>query len=666
MTKKQTGGGLRWYGAILIMLVVGLAGCGGGGGGGSATTTGSTTTTTAPTPTVSLKLTDISTGAEKSEVTYGTPLMVSATVRDASGLAVKDAVVSFTVDATLARIRPSAGTALTNASGVATVTLDAASIQAEGAGTVEAKAKVNGADVTGSKGYKVGATNVGLTNMRAAQSPLSPYATTSILVDITGVPASTSMKVNFTSACVAAGRAEIDASVQSVNGTATATYKDKGCGIQSPDTITANVDSSAQATASIPLVVNTPGASSVQFVKAEPATIVLKGTGGAGLKESALVTFKLVDGNNQPVASANVTFDLTARTGGIKLDNTDGIVTKQTNAQGEVSVSVQSGTIPTSVWVTATVGALKTQSSELRISTGLAAQDRFSLSIETLNIEGWSIDGTKTKVSVIASDRLGNPVPDGTAINFISSGAQIQPTCATVSGACSVTFTSANPRPTTNALAPGRVRVVAYSMGEESFLDQNGNNVYDPGEPFNDLGNVIVDANENGIWDASEQFIVYGGNAQYGPYTMACAAPGISYLPVDFSQPATCNAKWYGGAHVRGSGIVVLSGSTAFITQSAFTLPAPACKGGFAFTMRDVNNNPMPAGTTLTVTGAGEGLTYEVSGPVINTSNFGGTGHVISLKIADDKCGGFAADTALLNIKTPSGATTVIPITISR
>jgi hypothetical protein len=42
--------------------------------------------------------------------------------------------------------------------------------------------------------------------------------------------------------------------------------------------------------------------------------------------------------------------------------------------------------------------------------------------------------------------------------------------------------------------------------GEESLVDLNGNGVYDPGEPFIDMGEPCVDVNENGQWDPGEPF----------------------------------------------------------------------------------------------------------------------------------------------------------------
>ena len=48
---------------------------------------------------------------------------------------------------------------------------------------------------------------------------------------------------------------------------------------------------------------------------------------------------------------------------------------------------------------------------------------------------------------------------------------------------------------------------MAYALGEESFIDANGNNSYDSGETFYDLGDIYIDANENGQWDPGETYV---------------------------------------------------------------------------------------------------------------------------------------------------------------
>jgi len=603
----------------------------------------SVTASTVGVPGVSVALTDPGTGNAVSSISPGSPAKVKATIRNSAGSGVPNTVVTFSTNSLLVTMTPTTGTALTDASGVATIQIDAAGLTAAGATTITATASVDGATVSGSTGFSVSAANAALTNMTVGANPLSPYATTSVSVTVTGVPVSTPVTVNFSSICAGTGKATLPASVQTSNGIATATYTDKGCA--SLDTITASVAGLA-VTRTTTLQVTSPGAASIQFVSATPSTIVLKGTGGAGLVESSLVRFRVVDSNNLPVNPAvNVTFDLTTRTGGILLDGSSGAVTKLTDANGEASVTVQSGTTPTAVWVNASLSAttLLTQSNQLRISTGRPAQDRFSLNMAQHNIEGYAINGTTTAVSIIASDRMGNPVPDGTAINFIAEGGQIVPSCATVSGACSVNFTSANPRPTSDSepsgiVTKGRVTVVAYTLGEESFVDANGNNKYDSGETYTDLGDVFIDYNENGAWDSGEQSISYAGNGK------TCAS-SISTSPSAPSKAGTCDGVW-GQAHVRQSDVVVLSGSVGYLNKdvpptSAYvpgtTVPDmtysmkgdTTCIATFNFYAFDQNRNPLPIGTALAATFPGTTLSsVAIVPPAVQDSNQpGGTLH---------------------------------------
>jgi len=666
--------------AVLASLLI-VTGCGGGGGaGGSAAAT--IPTGTAAIPTISVALSDPASSAARTSITLGSPALATATVLDAKGKGVANTIVTFsTTPAGQASITPAAGTALTNAAGAATVQIDPANLASNGAATITATATVGTDTATGSISFNIGSATLGLSGLSAGSTALSAYGTRSITVNVTGVPTTTPVTVNFSSPCsaVSSGKANLPGSVQSVNGVAIATYKDNGCG--ATDTITASI-AGTTVTKTVDLVVTPPSIASIQFVSATPATIVLKGTGGAALSESSIVVFKVVDNNSQPIANANVTLDLTTRSGGILLDNTSaGSVTKQTDPSGQVQVAVQAGTVPTPVWVNASTGGFGSQSTVLRVSTGRPAQDRFSLAVSTHAIEGWNYDGITTNLTAFASDRLGNPVPDGTAVNFIAEGGQVQPSCSTSNGQCAVVFTSTNPRPL-NELPPvgfagvtnGRATVLAYALGEESFIDQSpGNNVYDGVEAFNDLGDAYLDNNENSQWDAGEPFIPFGGG------TSNCAvgilnAGGVATSPYAPNKAGSCDGLW-GQAHVRQQNLIIMSGSTAFVNTArpdgnfvagatpvnlSFPL-AGSCQYTASLYLFDLNRNPMPAGTVLTTSGLSTSISSATPGgtPVADSTDSGGTPISVTIKLALDSCPLLAgAASANLNITTPKGLTT--------
>ncbi len=649
---------------LLCLIAISLTGCAQSDTAAQTTPAGGASSSAGS---ISIVLTDPATGVSLTNISLGSPAKVTATVTDATGASVPNAVVTFTTTATLATMTPSTGTAVTNAAGVASIQIDAASMTAAGATTISATANVAGGAVTSSMGFSVSAANAVLGSFTVGTNPLSPYATTSVSIPVTGVPVTTAVTINFSSICASSGKATLPASVQTVNGVATATYVDKGCA--STDTITASVAGLA-GSKTVSLTVQQPGAASIQFVSATPSTIVLKGTGGVGLSESSLVVFKVVDNNNQPINGVTVQFDLTTRVGGILLDGASVPVSKPTDSNGDATVSVQSGTVPTPVWVTATMTTpnLSTQSNLLRISTGRPVQDRFSLSVGSHNIEGYSFDGVTTTVGVIASDRLGNPVPDGTAVIFYAEGGQIGASCLTgiagtagvagvtgTTGQCSVTFTSANPRPTLDSepngiVTKGRVTVVAYSLGEESFIDLNNNNIYDSGEPFTDLGDVFYDNNENGFWDAGEPIILFAANNQ------SCTNV-IPSSPFAISKTSTCDGVW-GPAHVRQSNMIVMSGSRGFVNMTRPTVAfvpgttapsatysmggATVCDGTFSFYAFDQNRNPLPSGTALAVPSMPSTLSATISPTTVGDSlAAGGTQH--SLLISKSKTAGVCA-----------------------
>jgi hypothetical protein len=203
-----------------------------------------------------------------------------------------------------------------------------------------------------------------------------------------------------------------------------------------------------------------------------------------------------------------------------------------------------------------------------------------------------------TNITVMAADHFNNPVPDGTAIYYTTNGGSIIDSCTTTQGICSVTLRSQNPRP-----ANGRVVVLAYALGEESFTDQNGNGIYDSGEPFDDMPEPFLDINENGIREATEPFVDTNANGVYdgrnGKFN------GISANPL-VTAPTTI--------HDRVSIPIVFSGSTAYITLRDMadspinTVALDVCTDGTAFANNplafkvnvvDVNGNVMPAGTTI-------------------------------------------------------------------
>lgn len=491
-------------------------------------------------------------------VTSASPITVTATVQDATGTPVAGAVVSFKTSGGLGVF--SASSALTGANGVATVTVSPASSTVSGADTIVASATINGTVYSGSIGFSLVASSASITSFTtatgtSASQPLSAYGQTVLTVALAGVSAATPVTVNINSSCVALGKAKISpTSFTATSSPVVFTYQDTGgCGSTlSSDSLTASISGTA-AQQALQLYLSSPAANNIVFVSATPKVIYLQGT---GLTTSSQVVFQVNDAANNPLPNQQVTLALSTSAGGLSLT---GQSPQTSNSAGQVNILVNSGTIPTPVRVVASLASgISTVSSNLAVAVGLPSELNFSLAQGAINIEGMNRDGTLNSYTVIASDRLGNPVPDGTAINFISEGGQVQAVAytATSNGLSSATaqFQSSSPRP-----ADGRITVLAYALGEKSFVDINGNNVFDTNEQYQDLGNPYLDTLYNGVFAPTSvtpnpnQFI-----AQVPPGSAACNTDTTpSPLPVSLqpsvsipSQPNTCTGSW-GKVYVR-------------------------------------------------------------------------------------------------------------------
>ena len=232
-----------------------------------------------------------------------------------------------------------------------------------------------------------------------------------------------------------------------------------------------------------------------------------------------------------------------------------------------MTVRIRSGTVPTPVRVKATLAGttISTVSSNLSVAVGLPSQLNFSLSQGARNIEGYNIDGTSNTYKIIASDRLANPVPSGTSINFVSEGGQVEAIRQTTvsNGLASATsqFQSSDPRP-----GNGRITVVAYALGEESFLDTDGDNVYDSGEYFQDLGDIFLSRRYSKTYEAGkDQYISLDITGSAACVNAPASYPG-NVLGLNQTTPSvggsTCDGTW-GRAYVRRAAETVLSSSAS-------------------------------------------------------------------------------------------------------
>jgi hypothetical protein len=482
------------------------------------------------------------------------------------------------------------------------------------------------------------------------QSPLSAGGSSGLRVDIVdtangNLPFDGTAQVTFSSSCLSQGIAAIEPNPVAVfNGTASATYVARGC--SGDDVITARAvvdDTQLTATGTIEVLPATIG--SIEFIGADPTTI---GIAGSGQVEQSTVRFRVTNQVGGPVVDQDVSFSLNSTVGGISLTPATGT----TNTDGVVQTIVNSGTVNTAVRVTATTTqgdtTLTSQSEQLVISTGLPDQNSFSASAECFNIEGLGRDNIQTRINLLAADRFNNPVPDGTAISFVTEGGAVEPSCITGEanggerGGCSVVFRSQDPRPRefvsflpgppvddgqdevggqslVRGPRAGRATVLVTAIGEESFVDLNGNGRYDDGEPFGDLGEAFRDDNGNGVYDPQDSATGFPGE-EFLDFNSNGVRDAGNALFTGFlcEGPSDCDGTR--SLTVRDEVTIVLSGSSpafdlgrdfsAFgdgVTLNGSNIRVPAGNSVFIqFVLRDVNFQPLPAQTEISVTADGD------------------------------------------------------------
>ena len=708
---KDSSSNHRGLGRIVALCAmaatVALIGCSGQGASsdsssGSGSSGGSGSGTSVTTPQVTLTMVDAATQATSIIAIGGTEAVegiLSAKFVDSNGAIIPNAFVQFSFpDASNSlEFKNSTGATTTDKNGVAKVRVsvtgtatkqDAVIVTATAtlpAGIANSSAGTAGS-TTGATTFSgtfvvtvmptnasvaSGTTTVSMSDLTIGANPLSAYGSTNISVKVAnsdGSALAAPVSINFSSSCASRTppKAFVDASAMTVNGTATIAYRDYGCA--GTDTVTATLSGGVSKVGQLNVAIPAMGA--LQFSGASASNIAIKGVSGGNLPSSAVLTFQLLDQNNQPLQGKDIQFSLDSTLGGVSINPS----VATTDATGKVYTTVTGGSQPTTVSVLArAIGSgIQTQSSQLTVSTGLAAQRRFSIAANKLNIEGYNVDGVTSTITASAYDNSGNPVPDGTAIQFVSSAAGIGNggasggQCLTDKGRCSVTFTSAGTRPNN-----GRVRVLAYTVGEESFVDANNDGMYVQGvdgfdavtspntttvtNTADDVGDAFLDAYEIGHYTLP-------GASYTDPFGVSRTTGTVRYFNLNSSSAFVPANGVYDGTLQAGGGnkkyvfqgvTLVLSTSNALIQASTlpntgfskttvFTLddkcdttsspdqfnPSGGLSGTantYFFKVTDLNGNTMPVGTTITFSSSNGVLLGKTNYEVINGNYKPGT-----------------------------------------
>jgi hypothetical protein len=644
------------WATLAIAALIGLTGCGGGGSdsgcsvyssgcsGGASTSTGSSDSGTVATSTSGTVVLSLS----NNTISASSPGTVTALVKKNDGTALANVMVTFAVTNGSATVSPAR--VMTDATGSASTTLQPVA-GTLGADYVTADVDLSSTTKLSTKAtFTVSSVTVTMTGVSAAPTSVDAYGASVVTASISGASSASPVTVNFSSTCATAGKATLSPTSVTVTGsTASTTYQDKACG--AADRVTAVIAGTSQQ-GSVDLTVKAPSVQSLEFVSASPDKICLA---GSGCSVSSVVSFRVKDQFGNPLKGQTVNFALD-----IPNVATLSTTSAPTDATGIAQVSVSAKTLPTPVRVRGSMtlsdgSAFTTVSNSLSINAGLPTQRAFSFAASAYNVDGLEKDGTESAIRLQLTDRFGNPVPDGTAISLVSEGASVIPArCLTTDGICSVKFVSSNFRP-----ANGRVTVVAYAQGEESFSDEDGDNLYTSGEAFGDLGPVYLDKNESGVMDSS-----------LGEYIVGSVA----------------NGKWDDNTYVRMSRLFTLSSSataprfyqwnsatgtctSTHLGQLSFNPTPAACRQSVRFCMRDGNStaddlggNPVPAGAVLTVATKAKSATALVDGTPVSSVATSPTSHLVMVELSDCSTPLESGGPIDLTVKMPAGQTYTVQI----
>ena len=109
------------------------------------------------------------------------------------------------------------------------------------------------------------------------------------------------------------------------------------------------------------------------------------------------------------------------------------------------------------------------------------------------------------EISVQIGDNNNQLITANRTIFFRTEWGLIEESCITEDGGCSVTWRSGSPD---EMPANFLNNIVAYSSnGQETFLDINGNGLFDDGDSFDDLDEPFIDINESGVFDLGDLII---------------------------------------------------------------------------------------------------------------------------------------------------------------
>lgn len=419
-----------------------------------------------------------------------------------------------------------------------------------------------------------------------------------------------------------------------------------------------------------------PVATKIKWVSTFPSGgVAVAGSGN----ETGYMTFEVDDQYGKPMPGVDVDFAITG-TPLVTLAATSGQTSSSGSNSGEVSVNFTAGTSAGVTSIQATVHAsspVVTVTQNLAVHSGTASASGFSFTCEKYNIPVYTTLQNTEQVTchVALKDNHGNPVDSQPTVAFYTEAGTIAPGSIQVGpdGKATVTFTTdiapgfppanVDPFPADpNQFPVPRVNdepsyqvgaqtfnprdqlitLVAVTLGEEAYTDENANGKFDPGtnETFVDLPDPFVDANDDNTWDAFSA----GGQLEQ----KFCSVQNHPVLPdggFDCSTFSPGNGAWDAKASIWTAIHVVFTGVpqiSNYPNTNGGVMVSPAGSSPQPFVLTGGGTGCIPEGASasmpifayddyLNVPGLGTTITWATpGGPTLSTpknplDNFGST-----------------------------------------
>lgn len=273
-----------------------------------------------------------------------------------------------------------------------------------------------------------------------------------------------------------------------------------------------------------------------------PQTIDIK-VYGVGGNETAIIIYEVRDSLGFPISISQrdtVTFAISGPPvlGGAYVSPAWSL----TNSAGRVATTVNSGTISGVLQIVASLRResdgvwVRSTPTRVVVNAGLPNQNHFSIGPKQYNFAAYNWIGRTNEIIVQVGDKYSNPVHQGTAVYFNTTGGIITAARYTdIKGQATATLFSGNPLPNYNVpgFGPGYAWIYAQTIGENSAIVKDSIIIL-----FSGIPTITVNPNSFSIPRGGSQSFSVNISDQHGNPL----APGtLINTAVEFSPPEGTN-----------------------------------------------------------------------------------------------------------------------------